>query len=272
MEIYINHDGEQFGPFGIDDINTYLQDGNFSASDLAWHEGLAEWVPVSSLEGVQVPEWGSAEQAESEPVAEPVVSGGSKKKKILIWSGVGVLVSAMIFAAVYFLVPRKGDGDTAKNNPAPSKKKENDPGKGVELPTGNETNSAAKNPAPSKKKGNDPGKGVELPTGNETNSAVMVSYTKDIQPILQGKCVKCHGEDPAPDKIKGKLNLTNREGIEKGGENKDAIKSGKPEESLIVKRVDDEKDPMPPENKGAPLTAEEKAKVKAWILQGAKFD
>lgn len=243
MEIYINHDGEQFGPFGIDDINTYLQDGNFSASDLAWHEGLAEWVPVSSLEGVQVPEWGSAEQAESEPVAEPVVSGGSKKKKILIWSGVGVLVSAMIFAAVYFLVPRKGDGDTAKNNPAPSKKKENDPGKGV-----------------------------ELPTGNETNSAVMVSFTKDIQPILQGKCVKCHGEDPAPDKIKGKLNLTNREGIEKGGENKDAIKSGKPEESLIVKRVDDEKDPMPPENKGAPLTAEEKAKVKAWILQGAKFD
>lgn len=243
MEIYINHDGEQFGPFGIDDINTYLQDGNFSASDLAWHEGLAEWVPVSSLEGVQVPEWGSAEQAESEPVAEPVVSGGSKKKKILIWSGVGVLVSAMIFAAVYFLVPRKGDGDTAKNNPAPSKKKENDPGKGV-----------------------------ELPTGNETNSAVMVSFTKDIQPILQGKCVKCHGEDPAPDKIKGKLNLTNREGIEKGGENKDAIKSGKPEESLIVKRVDDEKDPMPPENKGVPLTAEEKAKVKAWILQGAKFD
>ena len=243
MEIYINHDGEQFGPFGIDDINTYLQDGNLSASDLAWHEGLAEWVPVSSLEGVQVPEWGSAEQAESEPVAEPVVSGGSKKKKILIWSGVGVLVSAMIFAAVYFLVPRKGDGDTAKNNPAPSKKKENDPGKGV-----------------------------ELPTGNETNSAVMVSFTKDIRPILQGKCVKCHGEDPAPDKIKGKLNLTNREGIEKGGENKDAIKSGKPEESLIVKRVDDEKDPMPPENKGVPLTAEEKAKVKAWILQGAKFD
>ena len=249
MEIYVNREGTQYGPFGIDDINTYLQDGNFSPTDLAWHAGLAEWVPISSLEGVQVPEWGNDEPAESEPEAVTIVAGSSKKKKIIIYAGVGVLVSAVIFAAVFILVIQKGDGDSAKVDTTPKK-----------------------NGVPAKKDGNDPGKGVELPTGNGTNSAAMVSFSKEIQPILKNKCVKCHGEDPAPDKIKGKLNLTDREGIEKGGENKDAIKPGKPDESLIVKRVNDDKDPMPPEGKGTPLTDEEKTKIKAWIAQGAKFD
>lgn len=55
MNIHLTRDGQDFGPFEIEVINGYLQDGFLFATDLAWYEGLARWIPLSRVPGVQLP-------------------------------------------------------------------------------------------------------------------------------------------------------------------------------------------------------------------------
>ena len=49
MEIYLNRDGQQMGSFTMEQIQQQLASGNVLPTDLAWHEGLPEWVPVQQL-------------------------------------------------------------------------------------------------------------------------------------------------------------------------------------------------------------------------------
>jgi TM2 domain-containing membrane protein YozV len=49
---YYSHDGERAGPVGADDLKAMAQAGRLRANDLVWKEGLAEWVPASSVEGL----------------------------------------------------------------------------------------------------------------------------------------------------------------------------------------------------------------------------
>jgi mono/diheme cytochrome c family protein len=95
-----------------------------------------------------------------------------------------------------------------------------------------------------------------------------VDFAKDVGPILQSRCVECHG----PDKQKGKLRLDTREGLLKGGKDGEAVKAGAPADSEFYKRVilpKDNDDRMPP--KGDSLTAPQIETLKAWITEGAKW-
>jgi uncharacterized membrane protein len=95
-------------------------------------------------------------------------------------------------------------------------------------------------------------------------------FDRVIAPILERTCTKCHN----PDKKKGELLLTSREGIELGGDNGVVVIAGKPDESPLVTRLElplDHDDHMPPEDKPQ-LTAEEIAALRAWIANGARFD
>jgi hypothetical protein len=49
MQIYIYKNNEQFGPFGSDQIEAYINTNVFSMDDLAWSEGEADWIPLSDL-------------------------------------------------------------------------------------------------------------------------------------------------------------------------------------------------------------------------------
>jgi len=49
MNIYVSKDGQQHGPFTFEEISHGLRDGYFSVSDYAWREGMADWIPLSSL-------------------------------------------------------------------------------------------------------------------------------------------------------------------------------------------------------------------------------
>jgi len=72
----------------------------------------------------------------------------------------------------------------------------------------------------------------------------------------------CHsGKKP-----KGGLDLSRRNSAFKGGESGKAILPGKPVESLLWQRIDD--DEMPPKN---PLSQKEKTILKKWIAEGAQW-
>jgi hypothetical protein len=104
------------------------------------------------------------------------------------------------------------------------------------------------------------------------STATGVTYDKDIKPIFEKSCTKCHsGEKP-----KGKLHLDTLDGILKGGKDGAAIKPGNSGQSPLVyavAHIGDEDDFMPPlKNKAniGPLTKEQVGLIRAWIDQGAK--
>jgi uncharacterized membrane protein/mono/diheme cytochrome c family protein len=92
-------------------------------------------------------------------------------------------------------------------------------------------------------------------------------YAKHIDPIFDANCVSCHGED----KVKGGLRLDSYALLMEGGKQGSVIVAGKPEQSLLLKRVTlppGQKHFMPAEGK-PPLKPEEIAWIRAWILAGA---
>jgi hypothetical protein len=95
-----------------------------------------------------------------------------------------------------------------------------------------------------------------------------VDFAREVRPILQRSCWKCHG----PEKQKGGLRFDRRQGaIATGDSGKKAIQPGRNEESELIRRVEaatvDER--MPPKSK--PLSREQIKILRAWIAQGANW-
>ena len=91
-----------------------------------------------------------------------------------------------------------------------------------------------------------------------------VDYVKDIKPLLKARCYACHGAL----KQKADLRLDTAAAMRKGGESGTILAQ---DHALLIERVTtkDRKDLMPPEGEGAPLNAEEIAKLRDWIAAGA---
>src|SRR5205823_12908044 len=63
MQIYVGKNGQQLGPFSLEEVNRKLADGTFVGTDLAWYEGAAGWAPLSGVAGVVIPAAASATAA-----------------------------------------------------------------------------------------------------------------------------------------------------------------------------------------------------------------
>ena len=87
-------------------------------------------------------------------------------------------------------------------------------------------------------------------------------YAKEIKPLLKSRCYACHGAL----KQKAGLRLDAVALMHKGGESGDVIEK---DSALLLEKVasTDKDERMPPE--GAPLAAEEIAKLQAWVAAGA---
>lgn len=113
---------------------------------------------------------------------------------------------------------------------------------------------------------------VDLPpeTGGTNLSPGLRLYVEKVRPVLEAKCVRCHG----PEKNKGEYRVDQPESALKGGESGHAaIKPGAPLESHLVRLIllpRDDDNAMPPAGK-EPLTAEETMAVIHWIQLGAPF-
>jgi mono/diheme cytochrome c family protein len=90
----------------------------------------------------------------------------------------------------------------------------------------------------------------------------------DVVPILLTRCIVCHGLR----KQEGGLDLRSKASMLKGGVSGPAIVLGKPEDSLLIKRVNAGE--MPPKQKlivvgVKPMAPAETEKIARWIRQGA---
>lgn len=98
-----------------------------------------------------------------------------------------------------------------------------------------------------------------------------VSYVREVADVLGAKCVGCHNEALA----ENKLNMESPEAMIRGGKRGPSVVAGKAEESLLFKMAAHRVEPvMPPAaKKDAPsLTPAELGLLKLWIDAGAKDD
>jgi hypothetical protein len=112
------------------------------------------------------------------------------------------------------------------------------------------------------------------------SAEAAVDFKKEILPVLEAKCMKCHKathvENGKEVKPKNDLRFDAAWAILKGGETKEhpALVPGSSAKSYMFEVVSLPKDDdmfMPPTGKADPLTTEEVAKLKAWIDEGANF-
>ena len=136
MNIYVYKEGTQYGPYTLELLQQYIQQGSFTLQDLACHDGQS-WVPVAQVPGIAPAATrpaqpaaqpnasakasatkkktatarakqatASAAQPSQQTSAKTAKSGGSKKW--IIFGGVGVAVVAII-AGVCIAVFSAGD-------------------------------------------------------------------------------------------------------------------------------------------------------------------
>lgn len=53
-DIYIARNKEKHGPYSVEDIQAYLSSGHLQLTDLAWREGMSDWVPLSQFPGLNL--------------------------------------------------------------------------------------------------------------------------------------------------------------------------------------------------------------------------
>ncbi len=97
-------------------------------------------------------------------------------------------------------------------------------------------------------------------------------FQTQIKPIILETCAKCHNASRA--RRSGGLDQTSLAAIMKGGRSGPVIVIGKPEDSLLIKRVKGEiegDDLMPPPPRD-PLTTEQIAALEQWIRDGAVWE
>lgn len=98
-----------------------------------------------------------------------------------------------------------------------------------------------------------------------TAASAAVDFAKDVQPILETSCLKCHraGNKKSDYKIDTKA----------GAFIDDIIKAGDADGSIFIELIElptDDDDVMPP-SKETPLTAAQKKTLRDWVTEGAKW-
>ena len=99
---------------------------------------------------------------------------------------------------------------------------------------------------------------------------VQIDFARDIKPILETSCLRCHG----PEKPKSKFRLDSRQAALKGGDEGVDILPGNSAQSPLIHYVAYlvEDTEMPPVGKGNQLTPAQVSLLRAWIDQGAAWD
>ena len=91
--------------------------------------------------------------------------------------------------------------------------------------------------------------------------AATVSFANDVLPILESRCVNCHGGD----RIEKGLSLRNYDEVMAGSENGPVIVPGDPANSLLVELVTNQKMPK----RGPKLTPPQVQTITEWVAAGA---
>jgi hypothetical protein len=92
-------------------------------------------------------------------------------------------------------------------------------------------------------------------------------FKQQVRPVLTQRCLKCHGGK----ETESEFDLSDRQGLVRGGQSGPAILVGNAKDSLLYKLITHAKEPHMPHN-AAKLKDEAIGQIAAWIDNGAPYD
>ncbi len=98
---------------------------------------------------------------------------------------------------------------------------------------------------------------VSTVAGEEKDS--VPDFTRDVLPIFEAKCLRCHGAK----KRAGKLDMRTLDALRKGGVTSPAIQPGNARKSLLIELL--HYNEMPPKKETPRVTKEELELLRKWI-------
>jgi hypothetical protein len=107
--------------------------------------------------------------------------------------------------------------------------------------------------------------------GSKLTPQELDFFERHIRPVLVEKCYKCHSTEPDA-KLKGGLDVSNREALLRGGDSGPAVVPGKPRDSWLIKSIttSDTDSQMPPSKDGSEkLEPAVIAAFEQWVKMGA---
>ena len=102
----------------------------------------------------------------------------------------------------------------------------------------------------------------EEPPAEEPAAAEGISFSADIQPIFESRCINCHGGE----RIEGELVMLTYADLLAGGESGPVIIPGDADASYLAELISEQKMPK----RGPKLTPVQTQLIIDWINQGAK--
>ena len=99
MQIYVSRDGNNFGPYSLEDVREMIHSGQLRPGEPAWHDGMKEWLPLASIPGVML----IKRQSSGAGDADPQQSKKDEDTRSDAMEAVGCLfpLLGLIFWAVY---------------------------------------------------------------------------------------------------------------------------------------------------------------------------
>jgi len=107
----------------------------------------------------------------------------------------------------------------------------------------------------------EPPAATEAPATQPPAEGATVSFASDIMPIIESRCVNCHGGN----RTEEGLNLTTHANILSGSDNGPVVTPGDAANSLLVEMVATQKMPK----RGPKLTPPQIQLITDWVNQGA---
>jgi mono/diheme cytochrome c family protein len=113
-----------------------------------------------------------------------------------------------------------------------------------------------------------------IETGAQSNAAdeipesakrQIARFEHEVQPILEARCVACHGETP-----QSGLDLRTLAAVLRGGEHGPVLEEGFSDKSILIRQI--EAGEMPPKGVGEPLTRAEIDRIRDWVDVGGFAD
>jgi biopolymer transport protein ExbD len=135
MKVFVFREGKRYGPYSVEKLREFLQQGNFTVEDLVCLDGET-WQKISEAPGLTLEERPVAIESsvEEQPQVEPTphleakpdevlpeeevqtvqeeaydsAEGSKSKRKILVWSGIGSFVTALAVGLFFFFSDNGG--------------------------------------------------------------------------------------------------------------------------------------------------------------------
>jgi hypothetical protein len=76
MLYHVSRNGENYGPYTLEDLRKYVASGNITPTDMAKSDDMADWVPVSQILGMAAP---------AAPAYQPPIAGGYPTSNVAVY-------------------------------------------------------------------------------------------------------------------------------------------------------------------------------------------